>query len=294
MSAIQKLIDENSDHLAFVLGNGINRYGNNNALSWDDLLMQLWEKVSKEKLSERPEGCSLTEFYDVLNIKNKRKIDLGKEVSSLLQSWKAMEQHKLMVDTIAKGNVPLLTTNFDATLARAHEMKLRKITGSGFSDYYPWNSYHSAAELKTPDEGFGIWYVNGLIHYPRSIRLGLSQYMGSVERARGLIQGKKGTGLYAATQKKPWAGTNTWLDLIFHKSLCFVGLGLEENETFLRWLLIERVKYFNKFPSKRKPAWYIHPKSSGNMNEGKKFFLNNMGIEVLEVVDFDAIYSPST
>ncbi|MGB0424465.1 MAG: hypothetical protein ACPGED_09080, partial [Flavobacteriales bacterium] len=193
----------------------------------------------------------------------------------------------------AKANLPLLTTNFDETLAGSAEMELRKIAGGGFSDYYPWNAYHGSHKLSAPDAGFGVWYVNGLIHYPRSIRLGLSQYMGSVERARGLIQGKKETGLYAASSKKPWGGKNTWLDLIFHKSLCFVGLGLEENETFLRWLLIERVKYFNKFPSRRKPAWYMHPKSSGEINEGKKFFLNNMGVEVHEVVDFDAIYAPS-
>jgi len=290
MSAIQQLIDEHSDNLAFVLGNGINRYGNSNSLSWDELLMQLWTKVSKEKLAARPEGCSLTEFYDVLNIKNKRKIDLGKEVSSLLKKWQGMDQHKRMVNTIAQANLPLLTTNFDETLASTAKMALKKIGRGGFSDFYPWNVYHGTHELESTDSGFGVWYVNGLIYYPRSIRLGLSQYMGSVERARSLIQGKKETGLYAASSKNPWGGKDTWLDLIFHKSLCFIGLGLEENETFLRWLLIERVKYFNKFPDQRKAAWYVHPKSSGEINPGKKFFLNNMGIEVLEVADFDAIY----
>lgn len=291
MSAIKQFIDEHPNDLAIVIGNGINRYGNQDALSWDGLLMNLWKKVSKEELKGRPEGCSLTEFYDVLELRNKKKHNLAKEVSSLLHSWQGMDQHKRMVKAIAKANIPLLTTNFDSTLASGVGTDLMKINTGTFSDYYPWNTYHGATDLVTPGEGFGIWYINGLIHYPRSIRLGLSHYMGSVERARGLIQGKNGTGLYAAKGKKAWSGSATWLDLIFHKSLCFVGLGLEENETFLRWLLLERAKYFSRFPELRKSAWYLHPQSSGSMGTGKRFFLENLGVQVAEVADFDALYA---
>jgi|GEM_PF-1826058 hypothetical protein len=29
-------------------------------------------------------------------------------------------------------------------------------------------------------DGFGLWFINGFIKYPHSIKLGLSHYMGSV------------------------------------------------------------------------------------------------------------------
>ena len=63
---IKEIIERNQKDIAFIVGNGVNRYPNNpNALSWDELLIQLWDKVSFQTLSRRPVGISLTEFYDI-------------------------------------------------------------------------------------------------------------------------------------------------------------------------------------------------------------------------------------
>lgn len=89
----------------------------------------------------------------------------------------------------------------------------------GFTRFYPWTIYYSDRELDYPTYGFGIWFVNGLIKYPSSIRLGLTQYMGSVEKARGYIHKQKENRLFSGKNQNDWAGSKTWLHIIFNKSL---------------------------------------------------------------------------
>lgn len=77
-----------------------------------------------------------------------------------------------------------------------------------------------------------------------------------------------------------WSGSKSWLHLIFNKSLCIFGLALDENEVFLRWLLIERKKYFRQFPDRVKDGWYIQVKSKTiSDNEiGKRFFFKELDL----------------
>ncbi|WP_306350388.1 hypothetical protein [Flavobacterium sp. '19STA2R22 D10 B1'] len=287
---IKNIIAENKDDIAFVIGNGVNRYPNNpNALSWDDLLLKLWDKASLHTVLKRPSGVSITEFYDILDLINNSSIQLQKEVATLMEDWEPLLHHETIVSRIKELNVPLLTTNFEATFAKTFEYDLYKIEQDRFTDYYPWNCYHANTELKSPLEGFGVWYINGMTHYHRSIRLGLSHYMGSVERARMLINSPMGK-LYNAKNISDWKGNSTWLHIVFHRSLFIFGLGLDENETFLRWLLIERFKYYKKYPSRKHKGWYLYKRSDNPLDEGKKFFLQNVGFEIIEVDNYDTIY----
>ena len=118
--------------------------------------------------------------------------------------------------------------------------------------------------------------------------------MGYVERARNLIHKKTGGKLFYGKNTMSWSGCNTWLHIVFNKSLLILGLGLDENETFLRWLLIERCKYFRKYPERKHKGWYVC-KKSGDEHEiqtekGKRFFLEKIGFEVIEVDSYDDIY----
>jgi hypothetical protein len=112
--------------------------------------------------------------------------------------------------------------------------------------------------------------------------------MGSVQKARNWIY----KGLYARRDRVQWPGVATWLQVAFNKPLIIFGLALEENEVFLRWLLIERARYFRKFPDRRKKAWYVHRASE--RGSGKLFFLEALGIEPFEVATFDDIYGRGT
>jgi hypothetical protein len=259
---IKEIIRKNQNDIAFVVGNGVNRYPDNpNALSWDDLLIKLWDKVSFQTLSSRPNGISLTEFYDILELENTQEINLQKEVADLMKDWQPLNHHSAIISRIKDLNAPVLTTNFEETFARTIEYQQYRTEQEGFTDFYPWTTYHGTSQLDLPTDGFGIWYINGMINYHRSIRLGLSHYMGSVERARNLLHKGNEERLFSGKNVSNWKGYKTWLHIVFNKSLFVFGLGLEENETFLRWILIERIKYFKRFPDRKCKGWYINKRN---------------------------------
>ena len=205
-----------------------------------------------------------------------------------MKAWKPRAQHRAIVNWAIKYGVPVLTTNFDNTLGNATNCKLFRIRNEGFTDFYPWESYYSKESLERPDSGFGIWHLNGMEKYYRSIRLGLTHYMGSVERARTLIYKGNERRLYSCKDLKNWRGANSWLHIIFNKPLAIFGLELSSNEIFLRWLLIERAKYFENFPNQRQPAWYFDKQAK--FNDGKLLLLESVGIEPVVISDYRELY----
>lgn len=277
--------------LAFVVGNGINRYGNTeDAQSWDHLLLKLWNKYSGTTTSSIPQGITLTEFYDVLDLKGgeDRPKKLQKEFCNLMKSWKPQAHHKAFIGWAQNHNNPVLTTNFETTLSDCVGAALFHTNSDSFTDYYPWGSYYSRRELADPASSFAIWHINGMQTYPRSIRLGLTHYMGSVERARNWIHKGNESRLFSGKNMTRWIGSKTWLHVIFNKPLVIFGPGLDATEVFLRWLLIERAKYFQKLPDRRKQGWYVFTDSKPR--DGQRLFLSSVGIEAVEVSSYADLY----
>ncbi len=348
---IREIITYNKSDIAFVIGNGIHRYNNDAALSWDKLLVDLWNATQFDNISHIPNGTTYTEFYDILKmrceliiqewkddealkaelltdkshiaeleeieeiiayldpIEFEEKIDWGNvyiptedEVEQQNAVWNIQNYisrrlsrlspnlfHQTIVSYIRDINAPILTTNFDAAMAYSIIAKPKKIKERRFTKDYPWSSYFAECQLENPLAGFGIWHINGMVQYPTSIRLGLSQYMGSIARARKFID-HKNEELFASDENDAWRGQDTWLNIIFKKSLFIFGLALEENEVFLRWLLLQRASYFNKFPDKKHNGWYLIRKEDIEKSPGKRFFLESVGIKILEVEDYKTIY----
>lgn len=141
-----------------------------------------------------------------------------------------------LITKIKEFETPILTTNFDVYIGKSIRAKRRILSPNGnqykFTDFYPWNVYYGTEEIENPLDGFGIWHINGLTDYPRSIRLGLSDYMECVERARKMIQSDGFNELFDGKNRNNWIGSNTWLHVIFNKDLFIFGLALEENEVF--------------------------------------------------------------
>lgn len=289
---VKQIIEKNKKELAFIIGNGINRY-KEIGLSWEKLLLQLWECHVGYLKNGIPLGMSFTEFFDLLVLKSSEhdeNITLTKmkqQICSKMKGWKYCEHHTNIVKFAMNNNIPILTTNFDDTMEKSNDLEffsLLKDRRKGFSDYYPWNVYFSDKKVKNVLEDFGIYHINGMVKYKRSLRLGLTDYMGSVEKSRPLIR---------ESLKDPdnWNTIQNWLPIIFNKSLFIFGLSLNENEVFLRWLLIERAKFFKKYPEKKKKAWYVFVRNSGDdMYSGKKFFLTNVGFEILSLDTFQDLY----
>lgn len=161
---IKNIFERNKRDIAFVVENGINRYPDNpNASSWDEILISLWDKVSFQTLYRRPKGISLTEFYDILELENTQDINLQKEVSSLMKKWNPLKHHGRIINRIRELNAPVLTTNFEETFAKTFDYQLMRTQEEGFTDFYPWTTYHGNFQLYLPTDGFGIWYINGKI-----------------------------------------------------------------------------------------------------------------------------------
>lgn len=289
--AIRDTLLRNKQDLAFIVGNGINRYayGANERIGWDDILLKVWKDISHRTLSCIPDGISATEFYDIMEFEAGSIDTLRRHIVKLLNDLQPQQYHSWLKDIISSAwNVPLLTTNFDENLDC--NLCLQKLTTGNyrFSDVYPWNVYYSPLQLKSPTDGFAVWHINGMIRYPRSIRLGLSEYMSLTSKARSFLHKKEGIDDFSLKDMNHWKGYNTWLHIIFNKSLCIFGLCLDKDETFLRWLLIERAKYFRKFPDRKKQGWYVC--KSDDIPDGKRFFLDSIGFEPVILNTFDDIY----
>ena len=100
------------------------------------------------------------------------------------------------------------------------------------------------------------------------------------------------TDVFAGKNLNNWNGYKTWLHIIFNKSLFIMGLKLEENETFLRWLLIQRSKYYALFKDRNHNGWYVYPKEEEKDKDffGKKVFLEKVGISMIPVENYKTIY----
>lgn len=325
---VRQIINENRSDIAFIIGNGVHIHNNNgDALSWEQLIIDLWNLASNSRKTKIPIGVSYTEMYDIIELTLKERTCKGRDnrfreyeklitqtkphkvldykdcehiyeksiayaISSKMQDWKFKEHHKEIVSYISRINAPILTTNYDDLLAKSIDAKQYQVQKTNFSELHPWNCVFANEKVYNPLNYFGIWHINGMIKYPKSIKLGLSQYMASVDKARKMIQGKNVDFAehFDGKNRNYWLGKNTWLHIIFNKSLFIFGLALEENEVFLRWLLIQRANYFNQFPDRKYEGWYLTTKNEMEKCPGKRFFLKSVGIEVIEVKDYKTIY----
>lgn len=253
------------------------------------MLLTLWERHTGDDSKNIPLGISLTEFYDILDLRsNLQTKNLQKEFCDFLEGWQAKSHHTQMMRWAKLHSVPVLTTNFDETLSDCAGVQLHHADAVKFTDFYPWASYFSVGAIADPSAAFGIWHINGIKRYSRSIRLGLSHYMGSVERARALIHKGGDRRLFSEKRDGSWNGCDTWLHCIFNNDLLFVGLGLDSSEIFLRWLLIERAKYFKVFPARAKKAWYVY--AGNTLSSGQSIFLKSVGCELVHERHFDTLY----
>ena len=292
VNSLSALLEQSSDNLALIIGNGIHRYVESKRVnSWDQLLVEIAQECSPG-LVEVPPGTTLTEFYDVLELLSGSKIGaLQEQFCALLDGWDVLPHHRKIMNWAVRHCTPVLTTNFDQVLSDAVNAQFWRPQNPKFTSYYPWECHFSQTAITDPCASFGVWHINGMVKYKRSIRLGLSHYMGSVQRARTWLHRSGAAPLFGAKDRRIWAGANTWIHVVFNKPLLIFGLALEENEVFLRWLLIERAKYFKKFRERFHPAWYVYKNDmSDDRQAGKLFFLESMGVNCIAVQTFGEIY----
>lgn len=280
--------------LAFIIGNGVNRYqSDDNTGSWENMLLHLYQQVTGKKLHAIEEGILYTEFYNLLLMDGRTAEQVRNEVVSFtLSHFKPSAYHEWLQGVLMDWQVPVLTTNFDNCLeqgCKMYRMKKMTLPNRRFTDYYPWEAYYANHELIYPLGAFGVWHINGMTRYIRSIKLSLSDYLNQTARARKFIHSDDKLMDFDNKNKPFWNGINTWLHIFFNADLCILGLGLDVNETFLRWLMIERERYFRKFPERRKEGWYLYSRED-KMEEGKRLFLQSTGFNEIKLKSREEVY----
>ena len=280
--------------LAFIVGNGINRYayGDQLDVSWGKLLLDAWRANLRQTLTTIKDGITYTELYDVMELEAEPSM-LRESVVNMVNGWPVQEYHKSLQAALLNLDKPVLTTNFDGNLEEGLNKvivePLKKV--KGFTGVYPWNVVYTNKENFTVQDiyGFGVWHINGMSEYKQSLRLGLSQYTLQSKRASEFIHSAASyEDNFRSKNQEIWRGHNTWLHLIFNCDLCILGLSIDTQETFLRWLLIERAKYFKKFPQRIRHGWYVGTR--GDLTPGKQFFLEKTGFEIIELSSYEEIY----
>lgn len=288
--SLREILTQNANDVALVIGNGIHRFGPAGVNSWDELLVKLARRHGIE-FDRLPKGATATEFFDVIELKAHTSSGYLAEIfCEEMRDWLPQEHHRSIMDWAVRHKVPVLTSNFDEVLSSAANAKLMRPNVKGFTSWYPWDSRFAHEPHDDPCDGFGIWHINGLARYKLSVRLGLTHYIGLAHRARGWLH-RGGNRLFAAKDRWNWPGRRTWLHLVFNKPLVIFGLGLREDEVFLRWLLIERARYFAKFRERKQAGWYIYNHDpEDDAEDGRIFFLTHIGINCICAESYSEIY----
>lgn len=282
------------DKPALLIGNGINRYGAASSSSWDSLLAQLAREQGASLSANDLEEISNTEYYDILDLArpNHDRSSLQSKFSVLMDSWKPSSHHQTIVGWAVRHNAPIITVNFDENLSRSVETNFFR-QGEGFTDWYPWGSYFAERRVEAPRDSFAIWHAHGMKRYPRSIRLGLGHYMGSVHRARHWIY--RGDDSLKSRLKADdidaWTGANSWLDIVFSRPLLIFGFGFGRDEIFLRWLFLERARFFKQNPERRRDAWYVD--TPAKEHRDRRAFFERLGMNYVAATSYKDIYENS-
>lgn len=249
---------------------------------------QLLKSISNPPIDFNVEGLSNTEVYDLVDLHSKEGHDVKEHVIRALAipaDTVDLPIHQRIMNLAREFDTPVLTTNFDTAFEKSIDAKLLKITSKGFTRYYPWKTYYGFEQHESPTDGFGVWKVHGDVRYKDSIRLGLTDYMGSVERARGMIH-KGNTRLFKGKRDSYWAGQDSWLHIWFNLPVLVFGLGFGLDEVFLRWLLIERRRYLN-FHKEPMQVYYI---SKSDIAPSTQNLMENLGVEIVTIQEYSELY----
>lgn len=284
---LEKILDEEKP--ALLVGNGINRYGVNSESSWENLLFKLARKQGLMLPENAAAEMSNTEYFDVLDLAHPKedRSNLQEEFCKLMEKWTPADHHTKIVGWAQRHGRPIITVNFDENLSNSIGAQFFRC-GDGFSHYYPWNCYFSDREIGSPRSNFAIWHAHGMMRYKTSIRLGLTHYMGSVQRARPWVYDRNGLRANAKGRESAWRGAESWLETLFFCPLALIGFGFGKDEHFLRWLFLERARLQKLRPDWATNTWFVE---IGRLDaEHPRPFLEGLGINVVIVPQYSDIY----
>lgn len=254
-------------------------------MSWDELVIQtiVDNNELKQKLDERlfkGKGITNTEKVRLLELAIEGRnlsSDIAKSIRKYYdlkdEMWgKALKDEKkcfrcdLLGNAIRQGN-HILTINFDNNIegfvkniknadCSIQYVECQDKTNSKFTNAHPlygWNrfsTFNKKVPLLAANESTdtakippGIWHIHGWAgtneksQKGASIKLSFQKYCACISRIKQLGDYNK---------LLEWKGRNTWLNLFLNRPLIIAGLGLPQEEIFLRYLFLLKYKLEQK------------------------------------------------
>lgn len=290
-SSIESL--RQSKDFIFLIGNGINRHydKNNNGkkdkdddLSWDALMKKIAKNVDvntdliNNEKSIWASGLTNPELFNILESASS-----FSEVRDALKKWLNDYSNKKLpvVSSLKEWGVPVLTTNYDTRMHEGKRRVMRNPNGNALKSYYPFFSYYAEQDVTDVCKDFAFWHIHGVYNAPRRLQISLSNYLYYCKYTQPII-----ANLFKENTIEP-DYTKSWLYPFFTKPLFIVGLGLNPDETFLRWLLIQRKQLMGK--QGLNPIGY-YACIEDELLPGKEFFLKQVGLTPLTFKGFPEMY----
>ena len=309
--AIAKL--RNNKDFVFLIGNGINRHYDKCSPSWSHLLNSIAEELnieisiaddnkSRKQIAHDEKGVNETEQQKVQTSSKsgltnpeffsliERRWGKRKDVLTVLKEHKdKFNKFDSTTETSIKKalltwNVPVLTTNYDKRLdfGRSRNMSCP----DGHKRYYdfPLNTYYSPNEIQSVCSQFAVWHIHGSFDASNKIQISLDDYLNYVNHVSPKL--RDFTCNTNDLSKCKYA--DTWLYPFLTKTLCFVGVGLEIDEVFLRWLLLQRKQMMRNGNIPETESYYFCIKK--DLTKGKEMFLENVGVKPIPFKGYNSMY----
>lgn len=151
-----------------------------------------------------------------------------------------------------------ITTNYDNIFEKAYQnnsINNIEISHKSTEIIYSIRRYKQLNNCK-------LWHIHGEINQPKSIMLGMDQYIGSVSKIDDYIKGNykfsNGSTKYSIEDKLLQNNFDeiSWVELFFNSDIHILGFGLDYSEIDLWWILNKRARLGKTQKLKNKIFFY--------------------------------------
>ncbi|MCX6145695.1 MAG: hypothetical protein NTW25_00370 [Candidatus Kapabacteria bacterium] len=337
LKTIKDLLQNQNEKPIFLFGNGINIYNdgtNNDEICWNKLINSIANHENSENIQivnssliERYEFLLLDKFLnselnkDALDIRTEKEISnkFLDDIESKIEDINSISKQNFL-EVLKKYKINALTTNFEYKYLDSsnysYQSKDTIISSNDttnkiirFSSYYPINVHYRLSENSK------IYFPHGIFKMKDSIKLSFHNYLKTIEYFRKLLpqytfEKKRNETKSDYLENLQLKFKSSWLFDFFTKDIIIFGLGLGQDELFLRWLFIERYRFNNLYssnnyidvvPNPNVKTYYINFNNENNINElkdnnkienkiKKNVFFESLGIHEINFSNYSDFY----
>ncbi len=299
-----------SKDVTILIGNGYNWYVKsilkqknkggiaNGAIlpSWDDLVKNVDSQLNTElNVDSLMGGLSNPELFTAISlqyelirsIKRHNILPIHDAVINVLANNEiVVTEIEHLAKVLKSWDVPVITTNYDKNIEKSLALTGYWLkTGVKKNMYYPISLYYRDrpfGEIEI-EKSFAVWHCSGVVDIRESLRLDLSDYCNYTAWLKQRIP------VNSELSDPPALFKQSWLSPFFKNKLIIIGLGLNQSEFFLRWLLVRRFAWRTAMGYRGNHGYYLSSNEEP-FDCGKRQLLSSVGIETILYETWDQLY----